>query len=65
LVVTPETALERFFQFDKPPQFLARRAAICRKAGEGQVRADAKLAGWDLFDSVCRRKSLSSNRSDS
>ena len=34
---TPEAFLERYFKVYKSPEFLERRAEICRKAGEGKT----------------------------
>ena len=40
---TPEAFLERYFKVFKHPEFLARRAEICRKAGEGKSSAHVEL----------------------
>ena len=40
---TPEAFLDRYFKVYESPEYLRRRAEICRKAGEGKTPADAGL----------------------
>jgi radical SAM superfamily enzyme YgiQ (UPF0313 family) len=57
----PEAYLERYFKVFESPEYLARRAEICRKAGEGR-RLPTLLYGlrllWGLFWALLRDGSL-------
>jgi hypothetical protein len=58
---SPEAFLERYFQVFKHPEFLARRADICRKAGEGKTLptlAYGLALLWSLFWTLWRDGSL-------
>jgi radical SAM superfamily enzyme YgiQ (UPF0313 family) len=60
---TPEAFLERFFKIYKSPEFLARRAEICRKAGEGKTLPTLSyglVLLWSLFWTLARDGSLRS-----
>jgi radical SAM superfamily enzyme YgiQ (UPF0313 family) len=59
---TPEAFLDRYFKVFQFPDYLRRRAEICREAGEGKalptlVYGLALL--WSLFWALCRDGSLS------
>jgi len=58
---TPEAYLDRYFKVFESPEYLERRAEICRKAGEGQ-RLPTLLYGlsllWALFWALARDRSL-------
>jgi radical SAM superfamily enzyme YgiQ (UPF0313 family) len=60
---TPEAYFERYFKVYQYPEYLERRAEICRKAGEGKHLATLgyglKLL-WALFWALARDGSLSS-----
>jgi len=58
---TPEAFLERYFKIQQFPEFLQRRAAICRKAGEGKrlpTLAYGLILFWSLFWALVRDGSL-------
>ena len=58
---TPEAFLERYFKVFKHPEFLARRADICRKAGEGKslpTLSYGLVLLWSLFWTLLRDGSL-------
>ncbi|HEY1601026.1 MAG TPA: B12-binding domain-containing radical SAM protein [Pirellulales bacterium] len=58
---TPEAFLERYFKIFKHPEFIARRADICRKAGEGKslpTLGYGVLLFWSLFWTLLRDGSL-------
>ena len=58
---TPEAFLERYFKVYESPEYLKRRAEICRKAGEGKrlptLRYGLALL-WSLFWALWRDGSL-------
>ena len=58
---TPEAYLERYFKVFESPEYLARRAEICRKASEGK-RVPTLLFGlkllWSLFWALAKDGSL-------
>jgi radical SAM superfamily enzyme YgiQ (UPF0313 family) len=60
---TPEAFLDRYFKVFQFPEYLRRRAEICRKAGEGKS-LPTLLYGlallWSLFWALCRDGSLTS-----
>ena len=58
---TPEAFLERYFKVYKSPEFLERRAEICRKAGEGKslpTLGYGLALLWSLFWTLARDGSL-------
>lgn len=59
---TPEAFFERYFKVYESPEYLRRRALICKKAGEGR-RIPTLLYGlsllWSLFRALGRDGSLS------
>ena len=58
---TPETFLERYFKVYKSPEYLKRRADICRKAGEGKTLPTLGYGLallWSLFWTLARDGSL-------
>lgn len=57
----PEAFLDRYFKVFESPEYLARRAAICRKAGEGRrlpTLAYGLALLWSLFWALVRDGSL-------
>ena len=58
---TPEAFLERYFKVYESPEYLKRRAEICRKAGEGKslpTLAYGLALLWSLFWALVRDGSL-------
>lgn len=58
---TPEAFLERYFKVYKYPEFLERRADICRRAGEGKslpTLGYGLVLLWSLFWTLVRDGSL-------
>jgi len=58
---TPEAFLERYFKVYKSPEYLERRAEICRRAGEGKslpTLGYGLILLWSLFWTLARDGSL-------
>ena len=60
---TPEAFLDRYFKVYESPEYLQRRAAICKKAGEGKhwpTLGYGLALLWSLFWALLRDGSLTS-----